>query len=1545
MANSITPTNIKVIASNGTQSGFDSVRRDVALLGREVESAGERFNAAFAPLKNQPKDLGLTRLIGEIDKFTSATKKRADEALTNTRAYQREAEGLRSLAASEKQLTDAIERRIEATVRGKRSRLSEGDKVLEARQLATANDLAAESALRLADAQKTAKKYEGDDSKLADAAREFARQQGKVASETDRRAAALQRLAQTEVKIQSGVADARRSSVGLSQVDIINPAFLRRFTQYVDALNQVRESEEKLLAARKLYEAKEPAADIGLRIAEQSLKSDLLSADRTRMQLGMTDGTVIAKDVKPQFHNFDDLIRQVKDGTISPEALRLFERYKVALDALDARSATLLPRFGKAVSGGGFDTDSSVREIQFLIESVKEYEREISKLGVSLEGLDFATSIKLNDPIGLDDQLQKVARLRREMLRLGARPEEYQDNFRNTTIISDPPTPFTRTDRFGNESLASSPSLSALKPLTPSEKLLADRREAEEKYAREQAKTLQDKAEADRIQQERHESVANQLEAIRRDRLKTEEREREIEKELLARKTLVLAATFPFQMDESGGYSFVGKESNEILELKKKQEQIAQSQKGIPYSDTSEGEKEAVFDDFRVKRIIKDVMDKMLVESRADKTDTPAMRTIREHQEYFKSLKASGEVATQDQLTEDDRIRQLVLSGQYAKIVGQAETEADRQDVIKTLTPSNARDVSRDLQDKRQKTIADRDAEQKRLAETQNNRQRADRIIGGRSFSSVGDYAKGGLDTVQGFFTGAFRSITSQLVGFSNQLFANLTARVVAYTFETGKQLVATALDAAKNYEDALVSFGVLTGSPERGKKLVDQLQKLAVETPYRSSELLDESKLLLSYGVEVDKIKNVLTQLGDVASGTGVEIGRLSLAYGQVIAKGRLQGTEIRQFTEAGVGIQDFVGAYNDLEGRNVRNTQFLKLVEDGQVSSKVVEYAFEKMTSAGGRFFGFMEERSQTVSGRISAFVESLELVAQKIGKSIFDNLGVRSGLDYLVKQLQSIDTNIADRFLGNIGGSIQKFARDLYAGSLAVMKDFSKRVVGDFDSTSFGDVLSRFANSVVPTLLDAGTTLALAFASLAQVTINVIRLLASALPNSSGGQGTDSPAGGIGSLIGGFLGGRGGLALGLGLAPLTGGSSLATMIGVRALMAGGGLLLGAAGGSAAGGAAGRRLVSGPSANDDPNDPLVKASKQIAELQQRLSDANSGETYKNATSGGLFSRLFGGPNTKELEAKVAEHDRKTAQIEDRFREDIIAMQGVGDSYENKQASTQLLADRFKAAKDDQDKTKRGLGLQLGLSKAFDEIMENKIVQDAINKNFTPYTGKQLRDYNTAVQLNRSYSELNGGQSPNIRMKDVSFTNDAIESVKTAVKGLGNSFLELGTNQIPQFRKHMEEVLALADKPKDKPADDFINKLRTVEFLSGPLANLLGVGIGPEKADLTAGRLAQDFIRNAPPQPEFKAAPLIRAGTQEAESALTQAINAFRSSDQNLDLKAAMDRQREATERNTQELGILAEQTRQLRQQQNQDQQRANGPAAVAGILVLPGK
>ncbi|QEL18596.1 tape measure protein [Limnoglobus roseus] len=338
----------------------------------------------------------------------------------------------------------------------------------------------------------------------------------------------------------------------------------------------------------------------------------------------------------------------------------------------------------------------------------------------------------------------------------------------------------------------------------------------------------------------------------------------------------------------------------------------------------------------------------------------------------------------------------------------EAESQAQRRSRVAGSLANQKRTEAED-QAQRRSRIAFSLAEQRRKEEEKQRAEEAERRANSpfaRAQRGAGGLVSPLFSTTVGTFLGTGLSrIAGTVAGAAGQLVST-----GLHTFESA---ALKAVQEGIKREDAEVSFGALLGSSKRGKALVGDVTDLALKTPFSSSELLDQSKLLLSYGVAAGDLTKTLGRLGDVASGAGVDLGRLSLAYGQVIAKGRLQGGEIRQFTEAGVGVRDFANAYNDQTGKRVGVNTFLGLSEQGQVSAAVVEKAFEKMTSAGGRFFGLMDDKSRTFGGRLQALRESADVFAGKVGKSFIDNTGVGNFLDRVTGKIQKFDAGGVDNF----------------------------------------------------------------------------------------------------------------------------------------------------------------------------------------------------------------------------------------------------------------------------------------------------------------------------------------------------------------------------------------------------------------------------------------------------------------------------------------------------------------------------------------------------
>jgi tape measure domain-containing protein len=172
-------------------------------------------------------------------------------------------------------------------------------------------------------------------------------------------------------------------------------------------------------------------------------------------------------------------------------------------------------------------------------------------------------------------------------------------------------------------------------------------------------------------------------------------------------------------------------------------------------------------------------------------------------------------------------------------------------------------------------------------------------------------------------------------------------------------------------------SLAILAGSAEKAGKIIKELQDLGAVTPFTSTELIDSAKRLQAFGVEADKVVETTRRLADASGATGAELSGLVTAYGQVQAKGRLQGEELLQFQERGIGLQQELRKMYGMTGE-----EFQKALEKGQIGAKAVEVALQRLTDVGGKYANGAIAQSDTLNGKLSTLQDSFQRLAQNIG-----------------------------------------------------------------------------------------------------------------------------------------------------------------------------------------------------------------------------------------------------------------------------------------------------------------------------------------------------------------------------------------------------------------------------------------------------------------------------------------------------------------------------------------------------------------------------------
>lgn len=212
-----------------------------------------------------------------------------------------------------------------------------------------------------------------------------------------------------------------------------------------------------------------------------------------------------------------------------------------------------------------------------------------------------------------------------------------------------------------------------------------------------------------------------------------------------------------------------------------------------------------------------------------------------------------------------------------------------------------------------------------------------------------------------------------------DNLGANLRKSALAFSAIGAATTVATKgfIEAAGQMEATKTAFKVLIGDSQLAEKTLQQLFDLEKRTPFTIESVLTESKKLLAMGTSAKDLTKTLSMLGDVAAGVGFEkLPQLTLAFGQIQAKGRLMGTELRQLTEAGFNLADAMG---------VTHEKLEQMISDGEVGFEDVRKAFENVTGEGGRFEGLMDKLSQTTPGRLSTLESSIYKLQVAIGTAL--------------------------------------------------------------------------------------------------------------------------------------------------------------------------------------------------------------------------------------------------------------------------------------------------------------------------------------------------------------------------------------------------------------------------------------------------------------------------------------------------------------------------------------------------------------------------------
>lgn len=231
---------------------------------------------------------------------------------------------------------------------------------------------------------------------------------------------------------------------------------------------------------------------------------------------------------------------------------------------------------------------------------------------------------------------------------------------------------------------------------------------------------------------------------------------------------------------------------------------------------------------------------------------------------------------------------------------------------------------------------------------------------------------------------------TSYMAGYMSRW-----AQRMAFAFSVGsvKNFVEQIASVRGQFELSERSLEAILQNKPKADEIFNKTVELAVKSPFRIKDLVDYTRQLSAYRIESDKLYNTTKRLADVSAGLGVDMGRLILAYGQVKAAAYLRGSEVRQFTEAGINMYGELQQYfKEVKGEAYTTAQIVDMISKRKVTFEDVEAIFQRMTDKGGTFYNMQEIQAETLQGKISNLKDAFDVMLNDIGKA---NEGTMKGM----------------------------------------------------------------------------------------------------------------------------------------------------------------------------------------------------------------------------------------------------------------------------------------------------------------------------------------------------------------------------------------------------------------------------------------------------------------------------------------------------------------------------------------------------------------------